>query len=317
MSDPVPGQQIINDGAVLTDGDRIVAVGERNSVLSNLIPAKADQSIQESVDCGGGLLLPGLIDCHTHLVFAGDRAREFEQRLEGLSYEEISRQGGGIRSTVTATRQSSEETLRAAAYKRAARMCANGVTTLEVKSCYGLNLDDEQKMLLVAQSLQNLLPVSVHSTFLGAHAIPEEFLGSSDDYVDLVCEEMLPLVAAQKIANSVDAFCETIAFSTTQVRKVFEKARSLSLPVRLHADQLTNSGGAALAAEFHALSADHLEYADEAGIRALAQSGTVAVLLPGAFYFLNERQCPPVELCREHGVPIALATDYNPGSSPV
>ena len=159
MSDPVPGQQIINDGAVLTDGDRIVAVGERNSVLSNLIPAKADQSIQESVDCGGGLLLPGLIDCHTHLVFAGDRAREFEQRLEGLSYEEISRQGGGIRSTVTATRQSSEETLRAAAYKRAARMCANGVTTLEVKSGYGLNLDDEQKMLVVAQSLQNLLPV--------------------------------------------------------------------------------------------------------------------------------------------------------------
>lgn len=317
MSDPVPGQQIINDGAVLTDGDRIVAVGERNSVLSNLIPAKADQLIQESVDCGGGLLLPGLIDCHTHLVFAGDRAREFEQRLEGLSYEEISRRGGGIRSTVAATRQSSEETLRLAAYKRAARMCANGVTTLEIKSGYGLNLDDEQKMLLVAQSLQDLLPVSVHSTFLGAHAIPEEFLGSSDDYVDLVCEEMLPSVAAQKIANSVDAFCETIAFSNAQIRKVFEKARSLSLPVRLHADQLTNSGGTALAAEFHALSADHLEYADEAGIRALAQSGTVAVLLPGAFYFLNERQCPPVELCREHGVPIALATDYNPGSSPV
>ena len=208
ISDPVPGQQIINDGALLTDGDRIVAVGERNSVLSNLVPAKADQSIQESVDCGGGLLLPGLIDCHTHLVFAGDRAREFEQRLEGLSYEEISRQGGGIRSTVAATRQSSEETLRLAAYERAARMCANGVITMEIKSGYGLNLDDEQKMLLVAQSLPELLPVSVHSTFLGAHAIPEEFLGSSNDYVDLVCEEMLPSVAAQKIGIICSTFSD-------------------------------------------------------------------------------------------------------------
>ena len=317
MADKVPGTEVIEEGALLTDGDQIVTVGRRPDVLSHSALAISDREVDEAVDCAGGLLLPGLIDCHTHLVFGGDRSREFEQRLEGVSYQEISRQGGGIRSTVAATRESSEQELRSSASGRVSRMCANGVTTLEVKSGYGLTLEDEEKMLSVARSLSERLPVSIHTTFLGAHAIPEEFHGKNDDYIQLVCEEMLPSVAKQQLADSVDAFCENIAFTNQQVRQVFEKARELSLPVRLHADQLTNSGGAALAAEFGALSADHLEYTDEVGVKALARSGTVAVLLPGAFYFLKEKQCPPVALLREHQVPMALATDCNPGSSPV
>ena len=317
MADQIPGTEIVEDGALLTEGDEIVALGRREDVLSDPALAGKDKEVDEAVDCGGGLLLPGLIDCHTHLIYGGDRSREFEQRLEGVSYQEISRQGGGIRSTVAATRKSSEQELCSLASDRVSRMCANGVTTLEVKSGYGLTLEDEEKMLSAARSLADRLPVSIHTTFLGAHAIPEEFHEQSGDYIQLVCEEMLPSVAKQQLADSVDAFCENIAFSSQEVRQVFEKARSLDLPVRLHADQLTNSGGAALAAEFGALSADHLEYTDEAGVKALAESGTVAVLLPGAFYFLKEKQCPPVELFREHQVPIALATDYNPGSSPV
>ena len=321
MADKVPGTEVIEEGALLTDGEEIVAVGRREEVLSHAALAdkggEVDKRVEEVADCGGGLVLPGLIDCHTHLVYGGDRSREFEQRLEGVSYQEISRQGGGIRSTVAATRESSEQELGSSASGRVSRMCANGVTTLEVKSGYGLTLKDEEKILSVARSLSERLPVSIHTTFLGAHAIPEEFHERSDDYIQLVCEEMLPSVARQGLADSVDAFCENIAFSSQQVRQVFEKARDLGLPVRLHADQLTNCGGAALAAEFGALSADHLEYTDEAGVKALAESGTVAVLLPGAFYFLKEKQCPPVELFRENQVPIALATDYNPGSSPV
>ncbi|MGE4659200.1 MAG: imidazolonepropionase [Arenicellales bacterium] len=321
MSDPVPGTEVIEDGALLTHGDEIVAVGRREDVLSNSVVAGENKGeskdIDECVDCGGGLLLPGLIDCHTHLVYSGDRSREFEQRLEGVSYQEISRQGGGIRSTVAATRKSTQQELCTLALGRAARMCAEGVTTLEIKSGYGLTLEDEEKMLSAARSLSEMLPISIHTTFLGAHAIPEEFHTKSDDYIELVCEEMLPSAARQRLADSVDAFCENIAFTKQQVHRVFEKARSLGLPVRLHADQLTNNGGAALAAEFGALSADHLEYTDEAGVRALAKAGTVAVLLPGAFYFLKEQQCPPVALFRQHQVPIALATDCNPGSSPV
>ena len=315
MADAVPGMEVIDNGVLLTDGESILAVGPREAVLSQT--PLADKQVEEVVDCGGGLVLPGLIDCHTHLVYGGDRSREFEQRLEGVSYQEISRQGGGIRSTVAATRETSQQGLADLALDRASRMCANGVTTLEVKSGYGLCVEDEEKMLLAARSLRERLPVSVHTTFLGAHAIPEKFHERSDDYIQLVCEEMLPSVARQGLADSVDAFCENIAFSCQQVRRVFEKARELGLPVRLHADQLTNGGGAALAAEFGALSADHLEYTDEAGVKALAESGTVAVLLPGAFYFLKEKQCPPVELFRKHEVPMALATDYNPGSSPV
>ncbi len=317
MADKVPGTEVIEEGVLLTDGEGIVAVGRRADVLSHSALARRDGEVDETVDCAGGLLLPGLIDCHTHLIFGGDRSREFEQRLEGVSYQEISRQGGGIRSTVKATRESSERDLRSSALGRVARMCANGVTTLEVKSGYGLTLEDEEKMLSVARSLSEKLPVSIHTTFLGAHAIPEEFHQRTDSYIQLVCEEMLPSIAEQHLADSVDAFCENIAFTSQQVRQVFEKARGLNLPVRLHADQLTNSGGAALAAEFGALSADHLEYTDEVGVKALAASGTVAVLLPGAFYFLKEKQCPPIALLREHQVPIALATDCNPGSSPV
>ena len=223
MADAVPGTEVIDDGALLTDGESILAVGPREAVLSQA--PLADKQVEEVVDCGGGLVLPGLIDCHTHLVYGGDRSREFEQRLEGVSYQEISRQGGGIRSTVVATRETTQQGLADLALDRASRMCANGVTTLEVKSGYGLCVEDEEKMLLAARSLCERLPVSVHTTFLGAHAIPEDFHERSDDYIQLVCEEMLPSVARQGLADSVDAFCENIAFSCQQVRRVFEKAR--------------------------------------------------------------------------------------------
>lgn len=315
MADALPGADVVNNGALLTHEDRIIAVGSAEDVLAH--PSVTNASLVDRIDCKNQLLLPGFIDCHTHLVYAGNRAREFEQRLEGVSYEEIARQGGGIRSTVADTRQSAQEDLVKLAASRAKRMCSEGVTTIEVKGGYGLTLECEQKMLRAARSLEAVLPVSVHTTFLGAHAVPEEFSGRSDDYIDLVCSVMLPQIAKEGLADSVDAFCENIAFSESQVRRVFEKAHALGLPVRLHADQLSNSQGARLAAEFSALSADHLEYTDEAGVRALKQAGTVAVLLPGAFYFLKEQQRPPVNLFRKHQVPMALATDCNPGSSPV
>ncbi|MBT5622397.1 MAG: imidazolonepropionase, partial [Acidiferrobacteraceae bacterium] len=315
MAGTLPGADVVNNGALLTHEDRIIAVGSAEEVLAH--PSATNASMLDRIDCKHQLLLPGFIDCHTHLVYAGDRSREFEQRLEGVSYEEIARQGGGIRSTVKDTRKSAQEDLVKGALGRAKRMCSEGVTTIEVKGGYGLTLECEQKMLRVARSLETVLPVSVHTTFLGAHAVPEEFEGRSDDYIDLVCSVMLPEIAKEGLADSVDAFCENIAFSEPQVRAVFEKAHALGLPVRLHADQLSNSHGARLAAEFSALSADHLEYTDEAGVRALKQAGTVAVLLPGAFYFLKEQQRPPVNLFRKHQVPMALASDCNPGSSPV
>ncbi|MDE0976244.1 MAG: imidazolonepropionase, partial [Arenicellales bacterium] len=315
MADAPPGADVVNDGALLTHEDRIIAVGSAEEVLAH--PSVTNASMLDRIDCKNQLLLPGFIDCHTHLVYAGDRSHEFEQRLEGVSYEEIARLGGGIRSTVTDTRHSAQEDLVKLAVSRAKRMCSEGVTTIEVKGGYGLTLECEQKMLRVARSLETVLPVSVHTTFLGAHAVPEEFSGRSDGYIDLVCSVMLPEIAKEGLADSVDAFCENIAFSEPQVRRVFEKAHALGLPVRLHADQLSNSQGARLAAEFSALSADHLEYTDEAGVRALKQAGTVAVLLPGAFYFLKEQQRPPVNLFRKHQVPMALASDCNPGSSPV
>ncbi|MBT7353335.1 MAG: imidazolonepropionase, partial [Acidiferrobacteraceae bacterium] len=315
MAGTLPGADVVNNGALLTHEDRIIAVGSAEEVLAH--PSATNASMLDRIDCKHQLLLPGFIDCHTHLVYAGDRSREFEQRLEGVSYEEIARQGGGIRSTVKDTRKSAQEDLLKGALGRAKRMCSEGVTTIEVKGGYGLTLECEQKMLRVARSLETVLPVSVHTTFLGAHAVPEEFEGRSDDYIDLVCSVMLPEIAKEGLADSVDAFCENIAFSEPQVRAVFEKAHALGLPVRLHADQLSNSHGARLAAEFSALSADHLEYTDEAGVRALKQAGTVAVLLPGAFYFLKEQQRPPVNLFRKHQVPMALASDCNPGSSPV
>jgi imidazolonepropionase len=269
------------------------------------------------VDGEGGWLTPGLIDCHTHLVFGGDRSGEFEQRLQGVSYEAIARAGGGIARTVAATRQASHGELRAAAERRLAALMAEGVTTIEIKSGYGLDRDTEIKMLEVARRLGDEHPLDVRTTFLGAHAVPKGYANDRAGYLDLVCDRVLPEVATLGLADAVDAFCEGIAFAPDEVARVFEAARALGLPVKLHADQLSDLGGAALAARFGALSADHLEYASEAGIRAMAAAGTVAVLLPGAFYTLREQQPPPVELCRHHGVPMALATDCNPGSSPV
>ncbi len=269
------------------------------------------------IDGRGGWLTPGLIDCHTHLIFAGDRSAEFEQRLQGVSYEEIARAGGGIASTVRATRAASAEALEQSARRRLEALRADGVTTLEIKSGYGLDHATELRMLEVARRLGRTPGIEVRTTFLGAHALPPEYAADRTGYLDLVCDRVLPEIAERGLADAVDAFCEGIAFTPAEVARVFEAAGRHGLPVKLHADQLSDLGGAALAARFGALSADHLEYASEAGVRAMAGAGTVAVLLPGAFYTLRERQPPPVDLLRQHGVPIALATDCNPGSSPV
>lgn len=268
------------------------------------------------VDGGGRWVTPGLIDCHTHIVHGGSRAGEFEMRLEGASYEEIARAGGGIVSTVKATRDASEQDLLAMAKRRVRRLLAEGVTVMEVKSGYGLDLETEVKMLRVARRLQKELPVTVRTTFLGAHALPPEYKGQADAYIDFVCTTVLPEIAREGLADAVDAFCEGIGFTPEQTARVFDKARALKLPVKLHADQLSDLGGAALAASYDGLSADHLEYTSEGGIEAMARAGTVAVLLPGAFYFLREKTLPPVDGFRRHGVPMALATDNNPGSSP-
>ena len=268
-------------------------------------------------DVGGGWITPGLIDCHTHLVYGGDRAHEFELRLNGASYEEIARAGGGIRATVTATRTVDEATLLARSEKRLRPLLAEGVTTLEIKSGYGLDLENELKTLRVARRLGETYPLRVRTTLLAAHALPPEYAGDADGYIDLVCEKIIPAAKQAGLADAVDAFCETIGFTLAQTRRVFEAARKHGLPVKLHAEQLSNMNGAALAASFRALSADHLEYLDEAGVQAMAQAGTVAVLLPGAFYILRETKLPPIDLLRRHGVPIAISTDCNPGTSPV
>ena len=268
-------------------------------------------------DLGGRLVTPALIDCHTHLVYGGSRATEFELRLKGASYEEISRSGGGILSTVTATRNASEEELFAQSLPRFDALLAEGVRTVEIKSGYGLDLETEIKMLRVARQLGKERNIRVKTSFLGAHAIPPEFAGKAEAYIDFVCEEVLPAVHEEKLADAVDGFCENIAFSTKQISRVFDTASALGLPLKLHAEQLSNYGGAALAAKYGALSADHLEYLDEAGILAMAKSGTVAVVLPGAFYTLRETQFPPLKALRQAGVPLAIATDCNPGSSPL
>ena len=265
----------------------------------------------------GAWVTPGLIDCHTHLVFAGNRAQEFDQRLQGASYEEIARAGGGIVSTVTKTRAASEDELLAQSLPRARALLRDGVTTLEIKSGYGLNLETETKMLRVARRIGAELGITVSTTFLGAHAVPPEFAGRQSDYVDEVCVHMLPAVAHARLADAVDAFCENIAFTPSETRRVFETARSLGLPVKLHADQLSDLDGAALAAEFSALSADHLEFTNDDGVRAMAAAGSVAVMLPGAFYTLRESKLPPIDALREHGIPMAVATDLNPGTSPL
>ena len=269
------------------------------------------------IDLEGKCLTPGLIDCHSHLVFGGNRAKEFNLRLQGQSYEQIAKQGGGIMSTVNHTRAATEQQLEHDARSRLALLVSDGVTSIEIKSGYGLTFKDEEKMLRVARRLGDTSPVTVTTTFLGAHALPPEYTNNRSGYLDLVCKEMLPKLHAQGLIDSVDAFCESIAFSVDEVEQVFQAATDLGLPVKLHAEQLSNSGGAELAAKYHALSADHLEYLDETGVQAMAASGSVAVLLPGAFYMLRETQKPPVQLLRDYQVPIALATDINPGSSPV
>jgi imidazolonepropionase len=268
------------------------------------------------LDAEGALLTPGLIDCHTHLVYAGDRAREFELRLEGASYEEIARAGGGILSTVQRTREANASDLLAQSTRRLTSLMQHGVTTVEIKSGYGLSLKAELKCLQVGRELAQNQPVNVRTTLLAAHALPPEFTGRADDYIDHVVQHIVPEAARLKLADAVDAFCEGIGFTRAQTRRVFEAAHAHGLPVKLHAEQLSNLGGAALAAEFGALSADHLEFIDEAGVAAMARAGTVAVMLPGAYYFLRDTQLPPIALFRRHGVPMAVATDCNPGTSP-
>lgn len=299
----------IEDGALAVKDGRIAWIG-----------AEADLPHRDAlalIDGGGGWLTPGLIDCHTHLVFGGDRAAEFEQRLSGVSYEEIARAGGGIASTVAATRRSPARELLASARRRLDALRAAGVTTVEIKSGYGLDDQTEIRMLEVARALGAEPGIDVVTSFLGAHALPREFAADRAGYLDLICDRVLPEVAARGLADAVDAFCEGIAFAPAEVARVFEAARRHGLPVKLHADQLSDLGGAALAARFGALSADHLEYTSDDGVRAMAAAGTVAVLLPGAFHTLRETRKPPVQAFRDHGVPIALATDCNPGSSPL
>ena len=301
----------IRDAAIAVADGRIAWIGEAAD-----LPGAPETLAGTVHDAGGRWITPGLIDCHTHLVFGGSRAGEFEMRLNGASYEEVARAGGGIVSTMRATREADDATLHEAAVPRLRNLMVEGVTTVEIKSGYGLDTDTELKQLRVARKLGEALPVDIHTTFLGAHALPPEYAGRQEAYIDLVVEEMMPAVAESGLADAVDAFCEGIGFTPKETDRVFSAAQSHGLPVKLHADQLSDLGGAALAARYDALSADHLEYTSEEGIAALAAAGTVGVLLPGAFYTLRETRLPPVEAMREAGAGIAIATDFNPGSSP-
>ncbi|MEQ3653511.1 MAG: imidazolonepropionase [Glaciecola sp.] len=298
---------IINNAAIgVTDG-RIVWIGETKSLPAYV--AKTEH------DMGASWVTPGLIDCHTHLVFGGNRAAEFEQRLNGVSYQQIAQQGGGIAASVKATREASDAALLASAIRRAKHLMADGVTTVEVKSGYGLSLDSELKMLSVATALGKALALTVKRTCLAAHAMPPEY-ANKDAYIDYLCDTLLPEIAKLNMADAVDAFCEGIAFSPEQVARYFAKAQALGLPVKIHAEQLSSLGGARMAASFNALSADHIEFIEERDVQAMAESGTVAVLLPGAYYTLKETQRPPIHLLRQYGVAMAIATDANPGTSP-
>lgn len=305
------GWGTITDGALGWRDGRIVFTGPRDQLPD--APARLADNV---IEADGGWVTPGLVDCHTHLVFGGDRAREYEQRLQGASYEEIARSGGGIISTVRATRATDEDALLAQSLPRARALLADGVTTLEIKSGYGLELDGERRMLRVARRIGQSLGLDVHTTFLGAHALPPEYAARADAYIDAVCQ-WLPQLHEEGLVDAVDAFAERIAFSRDQTRRVFEAARALGLPVKLHADQLSDGGGAELVAGFAGLSADHLEYTSAAGVAAMARAGTVAVLLPGAFHVLGETRLPPLAEFRAQGVPMAVATDCNPGTSPL
>ena len=302
----------IVDAALGWKNGEIVFAGPLSS-----LPDRPDALASQVESAHGAWITPGLVDCHTHLVFAGNRAEEFEMRLNGKTYEEIARAGGGIVSTVNKTRVAMEEELFAQSLPRARALLDDGVTTIEIKSGYGLDLKNESKMLRVARRIGEHLRVTVRTTFLGAHAVPAEFAGRQSDYVDEICERVLPAIAEQKLADAVDAFCENIAFTPDEIRRVFSVARDHGLPVKLHADQLTDSAGAALVSEFGGLSADHLEYTNEDGVRAMAAAGIVAVMLPAAFYVLRETRLPPINWLRKYRVPMAIASDVNPGTSPV
>ncbi len=305
-----PGD-ILEPGAIAIQADRVIWIGNDGE-----IPRQLSGAAPRTYDLARRWITPGLVDCHTHLIFGGCRADEFRMRLSGKSYEQIARAGGGINSTVRATRLASEESLFSQAARRLKALIAEGVTAVEVKSGYGLNLDDERKMLKVARRLGESFPVTVYTTFLGAHALPPEFAGRPDDYISSICNEIMPALHGEGLVDAVDVFCENIAFSISQAERVFKRASELGLPVKIHAEQLTNMGAARLAAGYHALSADHLEHLDEAGVLAMKSVGVVAVLLPCASYFLRETRQPPIELLRHHNIPLAIATDSNPGTSP-
>ncbi|WP_322418754.1 imidazolonepropionase [Mesorhizobium huakuii] len=311
MADGVAGLGIVEKGAIAVRDGLIVYAGAEADM-----PASAGQGA-ETVDCEGRWITPGLIDCHTHLVYAGNRANEFEMRLAGATYEEVARAGGGIVSSVKSLRAANEDELVTQTLPRLDALMAEGVTTVEIKSGYGLDLDNEKKSLRAARRLGGERAVTIRTTCLAAHALPPEAKGDKDAFIDLVAKQIVPAVAADGLADAVDGFCEGIAFSPEQMARVFDAAKALGLPVKLHADQLSNLHGAALAASYGALSADHLEYTDEAGAAAMAKAGTVATTLPGAYYFIRETKKPPIDLFRRHGVKMAVATDSNPGTSPL
>jgi imidazolonepropionase len=310
MTSGAPPYGLIRAGAIAIAGGRIAWCGDSNDLPSSYVD-------WERRDCEGRLITPAPIDCHTHIVHGGNRAAEFEMRLNGASYEEVARAGGGIVSTVKATRAADAETLLAAALKRVDALIAEGVSAIEIKSGYGLDVETELTMLRVARRIARIRPVRVRTSFLGAHAVPSDYKGRADAYIDEICIPALERAASESLVDAVDGFCEGIAFTPEQIERVFRKASALGLPVKLHAEQLSNLGGAALAARYGALSADHLEYLDEAGVSAMASAGTVAVMLPGAYYAVRETRAPPIALFRSYGVPMAVATDCNPGSSPL
>ena len=305
----VPEYGVIEDGALAISDGQIAWIGPLSEQPGN--------NATETRSLGNRWITPALIDCHTHLLFGGNRAGEYEKRLAGVSYEEIAREGGGILSTVRATREAEIDELYDSALRRVRQLAATGVATVEIKSGYGLEVSSELKMLSIARNIGETSGVSIRTTLLAAHTVPPEYKGKADEYIDVICNELLPEVRERELADAVDAYCESIAFDAPQIAKMFKAATESGLPVKLHADQLSDGGGAELAAHFNALSADHLEYTKEAGVKAMAQAGTTAVLLPGAFLTLNETQKPPVDSLRSHNVPIALATDCNPGTSPL